>query len=224
MINQGGRAIHVRTGTTLRNGYRLIFDEKVGTNSWRDLGWPQSIKIGGVAIPVDTDRFPNIQIAPDQIVTFTYQVAPGNYRASLLPIYGEGSIDLPIMVAPQLMVDPETVRDETIVAVDSEETQGPQEEIIDGTLPEEAPEFRPSSAEVELRGVITAPGRDPVFSVDIYSVSGEIESISLRLGEELYGGWKASEFNRRQQTVTLSNEVAVIILRRGERQPLRTTR
>ena len=227
VINQGGRAMHVRTGTTLRNGYRVMFDEKVGTNSWRDLGWPQSIEIEGVVIPVDTTRLPNIRIGPDQIATFTYRVPPGNYRASLLPIYGEGSIDLPILIDADNVVAPdEAAENEAVESTEPEgSTETPLEEgEVEGALPEETPISRPSSAEVELRGIITAPGRDPVFSIDVQSISGEIESIRLGLGEELYGGWKVSEFNPDQQTVTLSNEVSIIILRRSERQPLRTTR
>ena len=106
----------------------------------------------------------------------------------------------------------------------SEITEVPQEELVEPEFPEEMEEVRPTSATVELRGIITAPGRDPVFSIDLQSVSGEIERVRLKLGEEIYGGWKVSEFNPQQQTVTLSNEVSVIILRRSEQQPLRTTR
>ncbi len=225
VINQGGRAIHVRTGTTLRNGYRLIVDEKVGTNSWRDLGWPKSIAIGGVQIPVDADRFPNVRIAPDQIATFTYQLPAGEYRASLLPIYGDDSIDLPIMIDPETLAEPEPATEtEPTEATPTDVTEAPQEAIVETEYPEEMEELRPTSASVELRGIITAPGRDPVFSIDLQSISGEIERVRLKLGEELYGGWKVSEFNPQQQTVTLSNEVSVIILRRSEQQPLRTTR
>jgi hypothetical protein len=218
VLNQGGRAMHVRSGTTLRNGYRLMFDEKVGANSWRDLGWPHSVEIGGIRIPAETDRFPNVQIAPDQIATFTYRVAPGNYRASLLPIYGTGSIDLPILI--------EKIADtgRTVENVDPASPEAPPAEVTEDVPQEDALEFRPSSAEVELRGIIVAGERDPVFSIDVHSITGEIESIKLGLGEELYGGWKVSEFNRQQQTVTLSNEASVIILRRSDRQPLRTTR
>lgn len=225
IMNEGGREMHIRTGTTLRNGYRLLLDKNVGTTSWQDRGLPESIEIGGVTIPVDAGRVPNVRIAPEQTATFTFRVESGTYRASLLPIYGESFMDLPFVVEAGTAEVPETAPESSEEEPEGVAIQTPPEEPAEGEpLEEEQPMLRPSTAEVELRGIITAPGRDPVFSIDVQSISGEIENIMLGLGEELYGGWKVSEFNRRLQTVTLSNESSIIILRRSERQPLRTTR
>ena len=64
-------------------------------------------------------------------------------------------------------------------------------------------------------GVLQREGQDQRFLLTISYPNGKTKDLSLELGKEVYRGWKLSEYNPEQKTVTLRNDTeTVLVLRR----------
>ncbi|HOE66342.1 MAG TPA: hypothetical protein PLO62_07430, partial [Candidatus Hydrogenedentes bacterium] len=69
---------------------------------------------------------------------------------------------------------------------------------------------------VGLHGVIAAENRPPQFSFTLYLPSGVNEDRVLDIGGKIYGSWTVGEYNRTEQTVTITNGVRMAVVRQGE--------
>ena len=96
-------------------------------------------------------------------------------------------------------------------------------EVDSESAADESPIAEPV-ASVELRGIMAAPGREPRLSLHITRPDGTDSRLDVGVGDSVYDGWTALEFNPEHQTLTLSKEGRYLVLRRGEPVRLRSSR
>lgn len=96
----------------------------------------------------------------------------------------------------------------------SEDTPG-----LETPVPE-TPSNRTNLIEVELRGVVMTVDRAPRFSLRIHTPDGKIRERTRELGDSVAEGWIIREYNPGQQSITLFNGEDILVVRRGEKEPL----
>ena len=106
------------------------------------------------------------------------------------------------------------VASEESVAVSTEEVTGEDP----GTL--EPRVVRENTIEVELRGVIAVTDKAPRFSLRIHTPDGKVRERVRELGDGVAEGWIIREYNPEQQSITLFNGEDILVVRRGEREPI----
>ncbi|MEA3365873.1 MAG: hypothetical protein U9Q79_09570, partial [Candidatus Hydrogenedentes bacterium] len=117
--------------------------------------------------------------------------------------------------APERLEDPPvTLGDEGPPAV------SPQEATEGETVTHETMPVVENSIEVELRGVVRIADKAPRFSLRLHTPDGKSRERIRELGDSVAEGWIIREYNPDQQSITLFNGEDLLIVRRGEKEPL----
>jgi len=117
--------------------------------------------------------------------------------------------------APERLEEPPvTLDDEGPPAV------SPQEATEEETVTHETMPVVENSIEVELRGVVTIADKAPRFSLRLHTPDGKSRERVRELGDSVAEGWIIREYNPDQQSITLFNGEDLLIVRRGEKEPL----
>lgn len=111
---------------------------------------------------------------------------------------------------------------EETAVVSSEEPVAVSPDEVTGEVPAtlEAPVVSENTIEVELRGVVAVTDKAPRFSLRIYTPDGKARERVRELGDGVAEGWVIREYNPEQQSITLFNGEDIVIIRRGEREPI----
>ena len=68
-----------------------------------------------------------------------------------------------------------------------------------------------------MQGVLHGEGAAPRFKASLSYPDGRVEKVSLKLGDSILGDWKAHEYSRYTQKLTISNGKRLLILKAGEK-------
>lgn len=213
IANQGYRPLVLNSRTQMRNAYDFVVERRVGPNLWEDVGNPVALSVANTELPVQGGRLSDIVLAPGETATFSFHIGPGDYRVMLDDAIVQ---TFPVTAPPPPSEEP--------FGPPEEEPEPPSQEVPSPT-PEDPSQiiFPPvgiQPVEVELRGFVLSEGRMPQFSIVIYMPDGRVRTRLLSLQSEVHGDWYVAEYNREEQTVTLSDTTRYVILRLGRRQVL----
>jgi hypothetical protein len=209
--NRGGRQLLLTASrVNAPNIFLFAVERRIGQNSWESVRvpWPIDIERTWRGTPVKAavgsgDRLP-----------FRVGLAPGEYRVLLAGPKPADAVDqLFTLPGPASEVVTETPEEAPTDVPPESESEGVVASPAEPTPPV-APSASPLS--VELRGLIISEGRAPIFSFVVRRGESPGDSTALSLGDTLYGPWKIREYNPTHNTVTISNEKEIIILRQGE--------
>ncbi|MFA6240169.1 MAG: hypothetical protein WC655_04525 [Candidatus Hydrogenedentales bacterium] len=222
VTNEGRRFMLLSSHSTLRNAYDFLLERKIGSDSWEESAPPIAFRTGDSPRPMPRAGAPeNIPLQPSESAAFTYMLPPGEYRvqlgskaagwrtASAFTLKLPADAVAPTGVAPvALPPGPEAALPEVQTPV----TETP-------SIPAELADML--TAEVMLRGIMAQPGRAASFSIQVTLPDGRSRQQSYSVGDEVHDGWAVSEFNPKEQTVTLGKGSQILILRRGDPYELR---
>ncbi len=204
--NDGARILVLTSDSTMANAYDFFLDSKIGESSWADAGTPEKIVAGGREFRMASAAPQLISIPAQQQAILTFRLSPGTYRVLLKSN------------------DPAKTRQREFTLESREEAETPTpagnttgEQPGEPAQPGLTPELlRQISPQVVLRGVMATPGKPAVFSILVSLPDGRSRAETYSVGDEVYDGWVAGEFNPQEQTVTLTKGGDILILRRGE--------
>lgn len=215
LVNEGRRPLVLNPRAAgLRNAVEFAVERRVGADQWEDAGNPSRLIVGDQEVTVQGGRMSHVVIGSQMTGKFFYRLPPGEYRVVLGKDEIVTSFTIQEPVVPPS--EPETTgKEET----PSTETL-PSEDISSPVTLEPAPEVPPALPEVELRGFLSSEGRPPQFRIVLYYPDGRVRTRLLPVLGEVEGSWYLAEFNRDEETVTLSNGYRYVVLRRGKREQL----
>lgn len=224
--NGGLRAMLLTAKPETRCAYDFLVEQRIGQDSWADVGAPKSLEASGAQIPVGVGLLPDLTLKPGTAATFRYELPPGQYRVFLREgvdkQFAVASMQ-PMMPATSSGPEPAIEESETeLPAAPEEEAEEPLADDPDAAM-ESEPEIAvpqpvgPLLPQVELRGMLLASGRMPQFRLDVTLPDGRVNSLMLSLDDTVYRAWYVAEYNPEEETVTLSNGQRFLILRRGNR-------
>ena len=202
IANQGGRALNlVARPESGRSSYLVVMERRIGGNSWSDVG----LDVEAI------DSSPLIyELGANETYEIPFAVGPGEYQALLISDARETELRQQFSIASLPEPEPEP---EPIVVAPVEPPAAPEEEFIPI-----APAV--AGSEVELQGILTAPDGETRFSFILHLPDETSQRVTLSLGQMLWNDWEVSEHNRNFNTVMLERDGELLILRRGERNPL----
>jgi hypothetical protein len=219
LYNLGFRVLTVSRDATGRNSADCFVERQVGETSWEETGPPNAVTING--LPVDRDPTGALTLAWNDRAELEYLLPPGNYRVVLGGrVWSSVYLEEP---APVLPTEPDPVLEPPEQPVAEPEVTPPAPPVEEPQPPETPPTVPVPTVptlEVQLKGIVNTPGRDPRFSISVYPPDGRGYTRTYRLGELVYRAWVLAEYNPEQETVTLSNNGEFLVLRRGEQHPL----
>ncbi|MCL4215642.1 MAG: hypothetical protein KJ052_01335, partial [Candidatus Hydrogenedentes bacterium] len=217
--NAGWRPAALVPSPSAKPNHFMLSIEMDRAGKWGTVGAPASIEVENSSRFSVTGEMPLVAVRPDTWVELRYLLAPGEYRALLddrvvytFSVQGEplpeplpAAADLPAIVTPADLPQDAVPVDIPAVepSLDVDEQGTPLSEVA-----------------VELRGVLSAAGREPEFSFYVYLPGTEPQQLSANLGGDLYDGWQVAEYNPDTETVTLLKGEQIYIVRRKERQTL----
>ena len=212
--------VHVAVGNTGRRSMFLSPVRSVARNAfvfqvqrqngaaWNDVAI-QHVQVTGITGPIDSrtpSHFRTLTIKPGAAADFKYSLPPGEYRVQLLDTNGlrEPLASLLSITAPEpppapVLPLPAPV-EQTDLAVE--------------------PPAPPLPVEVELKGILIGPNREPRFSMLLHVPGKAPQSIDAMLGDKIHNDWVVSEFNPLRQTLTITKEANVLIISRNRRLEL----
>ncbi len=209
--NSGSRPYGLLDGTSSpAHICHFSLERQQGTGVWMDAGAPRTVRIGGVERDAP---WAHVSVGPEEEADLVYELTSGHYRMRLTPAWPHSD---PIVVGFTLAVDSnvsaETVLDSKVVAPSESHS------VEMSHQPQDASQAKKGGGGiiVELCGIASAEGLEPHFAVTLTMPDGTIVKRDLRLRGELHAPWQLVEYNPQQQTVTLSGDGQLVILRRGE--------
>lgn len=212
VTNEGRRFLLLSGRSTLRNAYDVLLERKIGGDSWEDAGSPVAFRTGDSPRPMPrSGALDGIPLQPGDNVSFTYVLPAGEYRVQL------GSKSLGWRTAGSFVLVPPN--DEAAPS-EAAPPPAPVPENAAAQPEEPQPNAVPSvladmlTAQVQLRGIMAQPGRAASFSIQVTLPDGRSQQRTFTVGDEVHDGWKVSEFNPDEQTVTLQKDDEILILRR----------
>jgi len=207
--NAGRRSLFLSpVQSAARNAFIFQVQRQNGP-AWNDVAI-QHVQMTGInSGPVDgrtPSHFRTLKIKPAAAADFKYSLPPGEYRVRLLNPTGlREPLVSPLSIAapepPPAPVSP--------VPAPVEQTNS----VIEPPAP-------PLPVEVELKGILIGPNREPRFSILLHVPGKAPESIDAMLGDTIHNDWLISEFNPTRQTLTISKEANVLIISRDRRLAL----
>ncbi|MCX5771821.1 MAG: hypothetical protein NTZ09_16340 [Candidatus Hydrogenedentes bacterium] len=207
--NAGRRSLFLSpVQSAARNSFLFQVQRQSGSG-WNDVAI-QHVQLTGInAGPVDSrtpSHFRTLKIKPGAAADFKYSLPPGDYRVQLLNPSGprEPLVSLLSIMAPEPPPAPVS------------SLPAPVEQTVSAVEPP-AP---PLPAEVELKGVLIGPNREPRFSILLYVPGKSPETIDAMLGDKIHNDWIVSEFNPARQTLTVTKDTNILIVSRGRRLEL----
>jgi hypothetical protein len=205
--NDGARVLVLSSDSTMANAYEFMLETKIGETSWDDAGNPERIVAAGREFKMASAGAQMMSIPAGGEAVLTYRLRAGTYRATLESKHDPAkSRQNEFTLADQAATGAPTPTDLPPGAVPGEDTQ-----------PGVSPELlRQVSPQVALRGVMATPGKAANFSILVTLPDGRSRTQTYSIGDEVHDGWIAGEFNPEVQTVTLTKEGDILILRRGE--------
>lgn len=206
--NMGGRALHLAPNGTMYNAFVYALEQREAGSEWTQLEQPFESMTAGSRTWSAGESIPPVSVAPSDSVVFRRRLGPGEYRAVLSAVNSDWE------VVKLFAVDPPARAPEELSAP---ERQSPNAAEPGGdSEPPSSVDDEGPSVKVVLSLIGEAEGRNTQFAMKV--VSGETrESMeNLFVGDEIVPGWAIAEFNPEQNTVTLSAEGEVLILRVGE--------
>ncbi|MDZ4861352.1 MAG: hypothetical protein SGI88_20455 [Candidatus Hydrogenedentes bacterium] len=211
IVNTGGRELVLARNSTAANAYQFSVERRIGKNSGIDVNPPVSIIVGQTPVPSGGVPLPRIPVTQGQAATFVYHLPQGDYRVTLQGVRNadrqENSFSLESLPAAETIPNP-PASETAQMATPAAAQQSP------GVLTEAL------SASVSLRGVVVAGNRPAQFSISVTLPDGAMKEQSYAIGDEVFTGWRITEFNPEEQTVTIARGSRIVILRRGEPQLL----
>ncbi len=213
--NQGRRPLIINPRTTyLKNGLPVLVEKQVGEDQWEDVGNPLRLIVGDSELQTHGGPVSHTVVLGGTVARLVYRLRPGTYRVTLLggKLRESFSIQEPALVQVEDATVPEPPSEPITEPEPSPEEPTPEPEPVIGVpdLP----------LEVELGGFLVSEGRPPQFRLVIYYPNGQVRTRLIPLLGELDEGWYVAEFNRDEETVTLSKAGRYLILRRGKREVL----
>lgn len=211
----GGEARNVPNMTA------FLLERRIGSDSWKDMGAPVRYKRN--TMPWSSlerqEDFQLIQVKAGQHVLLAYRLEPATYRVLVFPPGRSAPLVKLFTLAPVEPAAPDKapVPEEPAQAMVSVEPGNDEGDILETPPPPD----RMEHIEIELRGVINAEDRIPVFSIILRFPDGQENPRRLKLSEQIYGPWKAVEFSPRHKTLTVSDGTQMLMLKSGERLELR---
>jgi len=211
--NTGGRAFRLAVETPATpKACQYSLERQLGTGVWASVGEPEEVRVDGAVI-LDTWR----EVFVHAKAVLIYQLPPGYYRARLLPYWAPENpvVEVFALAAAPASPDAGVPAESTVSDADSE-----PEMVASPDFPHISEHARygtpPSDVVVELRGLATAEGRDPRFAFTVTLPDGTSRQRDLELKSLLHDDWTLEEYNRENQTVTLTRGNQLVILHRGE--------
>ncbi|HPO16106.1 MAG TPA: hypothetical protein PLI09_21905 [Candidatus Hydrogenedentes bacterium] len=222
--NQGWAGRSFWLGSEPRNVPNMtafLLERRIGSDSWKDMGVPVRFKRNNMpwsSVGHQQD-FQLIQVKAGQQVLLAYRLEPATYRVLVFPSGGSAPLVKIFTLAPIEPVEPESTAlpGESTPDLISDEPENEEGDSIETPTPAE----RMEHVILELRGVINAEDRVPVFSIILRLPDGQETSRRLTLSEQIYGPWKAVEFSPRHKTLTVSDGTQMLMIKSGERLELR---
>ncbi|GMV99234.1 MAG: hypothetical protein AMXMBFR84_03730 [Candidatus Hydrogenedentota bacterium] len=210
--NTGGRPLFVNSQSTALNNVTYAVERHAGSDVW-------------LTVP-KTGSEPAFTVLPGDSREFEYSLDPGEYRAIVnQPDSGHAMVAYPFTLDPiqALGAVVETVPAPTPTAppAAAAPTETPPQPASPGGtatgstgIPRALLELQ--AAQVEFQGVLNAPQKDPRFIVSISVPGGRSRKEPLPVLSELYDGWIIAEFNPREQSITVSKDDTLLIMRPGD--------
>jgi len=199
--------------------YYFALERRIGQESWR----PQRAQ--EIRSSVSNEGM----IRPGQSLGRQYALAPGSYRVVLmasLPEHTVVSSPFTIDTPPAPAVVP-SVSPESVALPPSTIPGAPAPVDATGATPTTpagvvGPSGTPGAPQyvglsMELKGLVTTPGREPQFSMLVRLPDGSTRERRVSIGSPIQDKWIVSEFNPQLSTITITNGQMIYILRRGER-------
>ncbi len=106
--------------------------------------------------------------------------------------------------------DPEAEADETAVDAQANDNADASDEDA----------FTGPVVMFAMHGVVHGEDTEPRFRTSLTYPDGRVESMALRLGDAIFGDWKAREYNRYAKTLVISDETRLLVLQAGDSIPL----
>ena len=218
--NAGWRPAVLVPSPSAKPNHFMFSIEADRAGTWEIAGAPAALEIENSSRMSVTGDMPLVAVRPGAYVELSYLLAPGKYRALLddrvvytFDVQGEPlpeplpeETSVPVAVTPA--IPPQTGVPAEIPAVEE-----PSPHVDEQGTPL-------SEVAVELRGVLSAAGREPEFSFYVYLPNTDPQQLSTGLGGDLYDGWQVTEYNPDTETVTLLKGDQIYIVRRKERRTL----
>ncbi|MBP8128262.1 MAG: hypothetical protein KA184_01685 [Candidatus Hydrogenedentes bacterium] len=169
---------------------------------------------------------------PGDEATFEFLLIPGDYRVELLADWRSDGISRVFTLAPP----PEPAEPAHETPSPEREPSVPEETAPEPAAPPPVAEEEPAPAahiaasgpELELRGVGGDPAGGPRFVLMLHHVDGPSHDLRIALGQPIYRGWTALEYDPERQTLTVGlqdeggHTSEIKILHTGERVLLPT--
>ena len=207
--NDGRRSMFLSPVQSAARNAFMFQVQRQNAAGWNDVAI-QHVQMTGTSSGPANSRTPShfrtIKIKPGAAADFKYSLPPGEYRVQLLNPSGlREPLVSPLSIAapepPPAPVSPPTAPvEQTDLAVE--------------------PPAPPLPVEVELKGILIGPNREPRFSILLHVPGKAPESIDAMLGDKIHGDWLISEFNPTRQTLTVTKEANVLIISRDRRLEL----
>lgn len=206
--NNGGRMLILAPDMTMHNAYDFILESRIGTESWAEVREPVSVQVSGRPEPQQATGANIVPVASGSNATYTYRLKPGTYRVLLQahdPVRSRQFAPFTLAAAaPGSAAQPGLPAAPGGQPADPGSAQQLSNELL-----------RQITAQVELRAIIAAQGKPANFSIAVTLPDGRSRTGTYTVGAEVHDGWSVREFNPNEQTVTLSKDKDVLIIRRG---------
>ncbi|MDQ1257394.1 MAG: hypothetical protein QG656_1998, partial [Candidatus Hydrogenedentes bacterium] len=200
--NDGDAPLRLARGAVPKT-YSYTVERQVQPGVWGDVSVPTEIHLGdGTSVPAVKEYV----VAPADSIVFTSILVPGTYRVRLRPFWPPENA----IVAEFELAAPPPPEPAPIVNPAPPPPEPPK------PLPKPDAPPKPSGVLLELRGSITAEGREPRFSLTLTMPGQQPQPLVLDLGETIHEGWRLQEYNPDRQTLTLSRNGKLLVLSRGE--------
>ncbi len=206
VVNHGARMLVLAPNSSMANAYEFFFDTKIGDSSWVDAGPPDKVQAAGREFKIPMTGNEMMSIPSGMQAKLTYHLKPGTYRVLLKS------------------ADPEKTREREFTIEDQGREKEASQSVAQGASSGTAPAqtgmseelMRQIAPQVELRGIMATPGKPAVFSIRVILPDGRSRDGTYSVGDDVFDGWSAGEFNPQEQTVTLTKADDILILRRGK--------
>lgn len=216
--NVGRRTVSLAVFAQEPSAFQLVLDRQ-GELEWERLSdAPFEIDSGVGTLISDAPHKTRVALPPGERVTFRFRLSEGLYKATILSNlsgpkqWKSFNVEMPAVSAfvPRPIVPPPP---RAAIGSAAETDVDRPGEVEPSQAP---PKPTVTKVRVGLHGVIAAENRPPQFSFTLYLPSGVNEDRVLDIGGKIYGSWTVGEYNRTEQTVTITNGVRMAVVRQGE--------